>query len=88
MGHRIGTKRNDRYVRHCQVIAEDFHRLDPTHAWQVDVHQDHLRLMDACRRDTSLTVWRAAQMQIGAARDKLLDQFQVGRIIFDVKHRS
>ena len=38
--------------------------------------------------DTETAVHRTQQMQVGAARNELLDQFQVGRIVFHIKHRA
>ena len=61
------------------------HGLDAADAGQVDVHQDHLRLIGARELDAEVAVRGAQQAQVGAARDELLDQLQVGRIVFDVE---
>ena len=87
-GHRIGAERDDRDMRRRRVCAQDFHRFDPADAGQVDVHQDHLRLIGARELDAEIAVRRAQQAQVGAARDELLDQLQVGRIVFHVEQRA
>ena len=65
---------------------QDFHGCDATDAGQVDVHQNHRRLIDARKLDTETTVRHAHQVQVGAAREELLDQFQIGGIVFHVEH--
>ena len=67
------------------ICAQDFHRFDAADAGQVDVHQDHVRLIGAREFDAEIAVRRTQQAQVGAARDELLDQFQVGRVVFDIE---
>ena len=87
-GHRVGAQRDDRDMRRRRVGAQDFHGLDSADAGQVDVHQDHLRLIGARELDAEIAVGRAQQAQVGAAGDELLDQLQVGRVVFDVEQRA
>ena len=75
-------------VRRRRVGAQDLHGLDPADAGQVDVHQDHVRLIGARKLDAEIAIRRAQQAQVGAARDELLDQFQVGRVVFHVEQRA
>ena len=63
-------------------------RLDAADAGQVDVHQDHVRQVGAGELDAEVAVGRAQQAQVGPARDQLLDQLQVGRIVLDIEQRA
>ena len=65
-----------------------FMRFDAADARQVDVHQDHVRQIGARELDAEVAVGRAQQAQVGTARDQLLDQLQVGRIVLDVEQRA
>ena len=55
-------------------------------AGQVDVHEDHLWLGRTRQCHPEASVLRAQQPQVLAARDELLDQLQVGRVVLHVQH--
>ena len=67
--YRIGAERNDGDMRRRCISAQDFQRFDPADARQVDVHQDHRRLMGARRFNAQMGVRRGEQAQVGAARN-------------------
>ena len=72
----------------CAVAGsspQNLQGLDAADAGQVDVHQDHLRLVRAGQLDAERPVHRAQQADVGAPRDELLDQLQVGRVVLHVE---
>ena len=72
----------------CAVAGssrQDLQRLDAADAGQVDVHQDDVRQRGARNLDAAIAVPRAQQADVGPARDEILDQHQVGRIVLDVE---
>ena len=82
---RVGAERDHRDVRRGRVFGEDPQRLDAADARQIDVHQDHVRQGGARHLDAADAVPRAEQADVGPARDEVLDQHQVGRIVLDVE---
>jgi hypothetical protein len=52
----------------CWGRRADFHGFHPADAGQVDVHQDHIGLVDPGKLDAHAGVGCAQQMQVGAAR--------------------
>src|ERR1017187_1893622 len=86
--HGIGTKGNHRNARGSRVVAKDSQGFDPTDARQIDVHQDHLRPVRARKLDTQISVYGGQQAHIRAARDELLDQHQVSRVVLYIEQRA
>src|SRR5205085_10811371 len=86
--HRIGTEGDDGNVSGRRIVVQDLHRLDSADAGQVDVHQDHVRLVGPCQLNPLIPVHGAQQPQRRAARDQLLDQLQIGRVVLDVEERA
>ena len=84
-GHGIGTEGNDGDMRRCRVFAQDFQRLDSADAGQIDVHQDHIREMGARKRYAEIAIARAQHAYMWVALNYLLDQHQVGRIVFHIE---
>ena len=64
---------------------EDFHCLDTANAGQIDVHQNYFRQMDSRKCDAENTVGGRQQTQFRTTRDELLDQRQIGRVVFDIE---
>src|SRR5476651_974818 len=58
-----------------------------TNTGQIYIHQNHVWLIGARQLDAQLPFNRRQQFQIGAALDQLLDQFQICRIVLDIKQR-
>ena len=83
--HGIGADGKHRDVRRCRIFTQDLQRLDAADAGQIDVHQDHLRLMDARQRDALRAIPRAQQAHIGTTGDELLDQLHVCPVVFHVQ---
>ena len=54
-------------------------------ARQIDVHQDHIREMGACQRDAEIAIVRAQHAYMRVVLDDLLDQHQVGWIVFHIE---
>src|SRR6185369_8634511 len=50
--HRIGAEGNDGDVRRRRIFAKDFQSFDTADAGQIDVHQDHLRMVGARKLNT------------------------------------
>ncbi len=84
-GHGVGADGEHRDVRRRRILPQAFKRLEPADARQVDVHQDHRRLVFPGELDAQQPVARAQQAQVRPARDELLDQLQVGRVVFHVE---
>lgn len=70
----------------CRWIgAQDLHDFDAAEAGQVDVQQNHLRLIAARKFNAEIAIRSAEQVQVDSARKKLFYQFQVGRIVFHIQ---
>src|SRR5206468_8522232 len=54
--HRIGAEGHDGNVGRRRVVAQDLHRFDPADPGEIDVHQDHVRLMGARQLNALITV--------------------------------
>ena len=72
-------------MRGRRVFAEDFQGFYAADAGQVDVHQDHVRLVGARKLDAHVSVPRAQEAHGGAARHELLDQLQVRRVVLYIE---
>jgi len=72
-------------MRRDRIFTQYFQRFKAVDAGQIDVHQDHIRLRCARDLDADVSVHRSHQADIEVARDDLLDQHQVGRIIFHIE---
>src|ERR1039458_6634476 len=86
--HGIGTEGNHGNVRGRRVIAKNSEGFDAADARQIDVHQDHFRLVRARQPDTQISVCRSQQAHIRAARDELLDQHEVSRVVLHIEQRA
>src|ERR1039457_5564933 len=71
-----------------RVFAKESQGFDATDAGQIDVHQDHLGLVDARKLDARSSVPRAQQAHIVAACDELLDQLQVRGVVLYIEQRA
>src|SRR5579864_3015343 len=71
--HCIRAESDHRDVRRGRVLAKDFQSFETTDAGQIDVHQDHLRLVGAGKLDAQMTVCSSQQTHVRTARDQLLD---------------
>src|SRR6266699_327037 len=83
--YRVGAQGEDRDVSRCRVSAQDLHGVGAADAGQIDIHQYHLRPGGARELDAQLSVHGGQQPDIGPARDKLLDQPQVGRVVLYIE---
>src|ERR1035438_933734 len=52
--HGIGTEGNHGNAARCRVFAKDSQGFDPADAGQIDIHQDHLRLVRARKLDAQI----------------------------------
>ena len=75
----------------CAVAGSSrriFERFDAADAGKIDVHEDHVRLVGARQLDAQISVPGAQQANIGPARDQLLDQLQIGRVVLHIEQRA
>jgi hypothetical protein len=73
-------------VRGGRVFAQDFQGFDAADAGQIDVHQDHVRPVRAGQLISPDSILSGAQQaDIRTARDQLLDQFQIRRVVLHVE---
>src|ERR1700693_645869 len=86
--HRIGAEGDDGDVRGRRIVAQDLQGVDTADPGQIDVHEDHVRLMSVRQLDAHIAIHRGQQAQGGAARDQLLDQLQVRGVVLDVEQRA
>ena len=82
--HGVGADGDHRDVAGQRILAQQLQRPDAADAGQVNVHQDHLGLLRASQGDAGRGVGGAQQPHVHAAGNELLDQLQVGRIVFHI----
>src|SRR5438874_1029540 len=81
----VGAQGEDWDVSGCRVVAQDPHGVGAADAGQIDSHQYHLRPGGARKLDAQFSVHGGQQAEVWAARDELLDELQVGRIVLDIE---
>ena len=85
--HGVGAQGDDRDMRRQRIGAQSSQGFDAADARQIDIHHDHPRLVGAGKLDAQISVRGAQQLEVGALRYDLLDQFEIGRIVFHVQHQ-
>ena len=75
-------------MRRSLVSPQDSQDVDPADAGEVDVHQDHVRLIAARKLDAAIAIHRAQKAQVLTARHQLLDQLEVRRIVLHIKQSA
>ena len=81
----MGAQGNDRDVRRYRVCTQVFQHLKAVDAGQINIHQNHIRKISARQRDTRIPIARIQHVDILIALEHLLDQHQVGRVVFHIK---
>jgi hypothetical protein len=83
--HGVGRQGDDGDVRRARVGAQQLQGVGAVNVRQVDIHQDQLRQMAARHLHAQAAIPGRQQLQLGAVAHDLLDQGQVGGIVFHVQ---
>ena len=86
--HGVGADGDDGNVPGFLMRAQALERFDAVHFGKIDVHEDEVRPVRPCQVDADLRLRRFEKPDILFGFEDLLDQRQVGRVVFYIQYRE